>query len=123
MAFYAGKTGSVSVNGATQPLTDWSIDIKCENIDTTNFSDVGYQSNYPGVFSAEITASGPYDGSAGASVGASVAFILVASSDAGAPSITVTARISSIKVDVNVKGVAQINYTASSNGSFSSISY
>ena len=122
MAFYAGKTGSVSVNGATQPLTDWSIDIKSENIDTTNFSDVGYQSNYQGVFSAEITASGPYDGTAGSTVGASVPFILVASNDVGAPSITVTARISSIKVDVNVKGVAQISYTASSNGSFSSIS-
>jgi len=122
MAFFAGKTGSISVNGATQPLTDWSIDIKSENIDTTNFTDGGYQTNYAGIGSAEITASGPYDGGAGALVGASVAFILTASSDVGAPAYTVTARISSIKIDVNVKGVAQINYTASSNGSFS-ISY
>jgi hypothetical protein len=123
MAFFSGKTGSLTVGGTAQPLTDWSIDIKSENIDTTNFSDVGYQTNSAGVGGAEITASGPYDGTAGASVGASVAFILVASGDVGAPSITVTARISSIKVDVNVKGVAQISYTASSNGSFSSISY
>jgi hypothetical protein len=118
MAFFSGKTGSLTVGGTAQPLTDWSIDIKSENIDTTNFSDVGYQTNLAGVGGAEITASGPYDGTAGSTVGTSGNFVLATSTDVGAPSYTVAARISSIKIDVNVKGVAQISYTASSNGTF-----
>lgn len=119
MAFFSGKTGSLTVGGTAQPLTDWSIDIKSENIDTTNFGDAGYQTNLAGVGGAEITASGPYDGTAGSTVGTSGNFVLATSTDGGAPSYTVAARISSIKIDVNVKGVAQISYTASSNGTFS----
>lgn len=118
MAFFSGKTGSLTVGGTAQPLTDWSIDIKSENIDTTNFGDAGYQTNLAGIGGAEITASGPYDGTAGSTVGTSGNFVLATSTDVGAPSYTVAARISSIKIDVNVKGVAQISYTASSNGTF-----
>jgi hypothetical protein len=118
MPFYSGKLGSISVGGTTQPLTDWSADMKMEVIETTNFGSSGVATNEAGIASIEISASGPYDGSAGASPGDSAAFILSTSSAAGAPAFTVTARISSIKIDQSVKDVAKISYSATSNGSF-----
>lgn len=117
MAFFAGKTGSVSVASSTQPLTDWSAEFKMEQIDTTNFSSSGYQENYAGIAAAEISASGPYDGSMGAQPGDSAAFVLTAGS--GGISYSLTARITSVKIDVNVRGVAMCTLTATSNGSYS----
>ena len=119
MAFYTGKTGSASIGGNTQPLTDWSADFKNESIDVTNFGSSGYQANEAGIFSADITCSGPYDGSIGLKPGASGTFILTSSTDAGAPAYTITGRVTSVKVDVNVRGVAMVTLTATSNGSFS----
>lgn len=118
MPFYAGKTGSISVGGTTQPLTDWSADMKMEVVETTNFGSGGVATNEAGIASVEISANGPYDGSAGASPGDSAIFILTTSSAVGAPSFTVTARISSIKIDTSVKDIAKISYSATSNGTF-----
>lgn len=117
MPYYAGKTGTISIATASQPLTDWSADFKVEQIDVTNFASSGYQENEAGIASADITASGPYDGTIGAQVGASAAFVLTAGS--GGISYSVTARITSVKVDVNVRGVAMVTVTATSNGSYS----
>lgn len=119
MSFFTGKSGSISIGGNTQPLTDWSADFKVEPIDVTNFSSSGAQANEAGIASADITASGPYDGTIGLQPGVSGAFVLTASSDVGAPTYTVTARVTSVKVDVNVKGVAMVNISATSNGTFS----
>lgn len=119
MAYFTGKTGSASIGGNTQPLTDWSADIKGESIDVTNFGSSGYQDNEFGISSADITCSGPYDGSIGLQPGASGTFILTASTDVGAPAYTIAARVTSVKVDVNVRGVAMVTITATSNGSFS----
>jgi hypothetical protein len=121
MAFYSGKLGSISVGGTTQPLTDWSMDTKVDLIDVTNFGSSGVTANEAGIASAEISASGPYDGSAGAAAGDNVVFILAVSSVVGAPSFTVTARISSIKIDQSVKDVAKVSYSATSNGTLSGI--
>lgn len=119
MPFYTGKTGSVTVGGSAQPLTDWSLDGKVEAIEVTNFTSNGYQESEAGIAGCDITASGPYDGGAGAQPGTTANFVLTAGSGAGAPSFTVSARITSIKIDTNVKGVAMISYTAQSTGSFS----
>ena len=116
MAFFAGKNGSISVNGATQPLTDWSIDGKVDAIETTNFASGGAQKNEAGIAACDISASGPYDGTAGAQPGTLVTFVL---STGTGPSFTVAARLTSVKVDLNVKDVAKVNYTATSSGSFS----
>jgi hypothetical protein len=118
MAFYSGKSGSVNIAGTSQPLSDWSADMKMEVVETTNFGSGGVATNEAGIASIEISANGPYDGSAGASPGDSAIFILSTSSAVGAPSFTVTARISSIKIDTSVKDVAKISYSATSNGSF-----
>ena len=116
MPFFAGKSGSISVGGALQPLTDWSIDGKADAIETTNFLSGGAQESETGIAGVDITASGPYDGTAGAQPGTVAVFIL--STGAG-PSYSVAARITSIKVDLNVKDVAKVSYTAQSTGTFS----
>jgi len=116
MPFYPGKSGSISVNGALQPLTDWSIDGKTDAIDVTNFTSGGAQESEAGISSVDITASGPYDGSSAAQPGTISAFIL---STGSGPSYTVLARITSVKVDLSVKDVAKISYTAQSTGPFS----
>ena len=118
MAFWSGKNGSVTIAGVSQPLTDWSADMKMDVLETTNFGSGGYTTNEPGIASIEVSANGPYDGSAGANPGDSAIFILSTSSLVGGPSFTVTARISSIKIDTSVKDVAKISYSATSNGSF-----
>lgn len=121
--FYAGKLGSVSVGGVAQALTDWSIDYKSDAIETTNFKDEGYASQVYGPRSCDISASGPYEGSAGGQPGASpagvdtkVTFLLKTS--AAGPSFTVIALLTSVKIDQSVKDVAKISYTATSTGEF-----
>lgn len=118
MAFYSGKTGSITIAGVSQPLTDWSADMKMDVIETTNFGSGGVTTNEGGIASVEISANGPYDGSAGAAPGDSAIFILSTSTTVGAPSFTVTARISTIKIDTSVKDVAKVSYSATSNGTF-----
>lgn len=117
MPFYSGKSGSVSVGGSTQPLTDWSLETSNEPIDVTNFSSSGFAESEAGITSANITCSGPYDGTSGATLGASGSFVL--KYDTAGAGFTVTARVTNITVSVNVRGVAQVNITAQSTGSFS----
>jgi hypothetical protein len=116
MAFYAGKSGSVSVGGTAQKLTDWSLDYKCDPIETTNFEDGGYASHVYGIRSADISASGPYAGAAGGQPGTGdhVVFIL----NTGGPSFTINAVLTSVKIDQSIKDVAKISYTATSTGEF-----
>ena len=117
MAFYAGKSGSVSIGASTQPLTDWSLEVASEPIDVTNFSSSGFAENEAGITSANITCSGPYDGSSGATIGATAAFVL--KYEPVGAGFTVTGRVTNVTVSTNVRGVAQVNITAQSTGSFS----
>lgn len=118
MAFFSGRTGSVSIGGTSQPLNQWSLDYKCDAIETTNFSSNGYAEHVYGIRSADISASGPYDGTAGSQpgVGDSVAFVLTTAT--GGPSFTIPAVLTSVKIDVDTKDVAKVAYTATSTGEF-----
>jgi hypothetical protein len=116
MPFYAGRLGSVTIGAGTQTLTDWSLDYKCDPIETTNFEDEGYASHVYGIRSADISASGIYSGAAGGQPGAgdSVTFVL----DTGGPSFSIDAVLTSVKIDQSIKDVAKISYTATSTGEF-----
>lgn len=115
MPFYAGKLGSITIDGDTNPLTDWSIDLKSEAIESTNFTSAGWQENEAGIASADISANGPLGGISG-EPGDAVVFVLSTGGATPGPSFTVTARITSIKVDTSVKGIAMVSYTATSTG-------
>lgn len=120
MAFYAGKSSTISIAGTSKPLDTMEISIDGEPVDVTNFTSSGWQELLTGggIRSADITASGPYNGIAsGASasdpVTSNVAFILTF---AAGPALTVTAQLISVKPSVNVRGAAQVTYTARSTG-------
>jgi hypothetical protein len=116
MPFYAGKTASLTVGASAQPMTDWTLDVKEEAIDTTNFTSGGYQESDGGIRGADITCTGPYDGTSGVTMGTTASFVMA--TGGGGPSFTVTARVTSVNVSTNVRGVATVSITAQSTGSF-----
>ena len=121
MAFYSGKSGSVTIANVVRSLTDWSLDVKVNILDTTNFTSGGFDENIPGTRGAEISASGPYNGPSGLNLDNSATFILKVSSAAGSPAFTLNANISSIKIDTSVKDLAKISYSATSTGAFTTV--
>lgn len=116
MAYYAGKNSSVTISASARPMDTWSLDLKCDPVDVTNFTSSGYQENVAGVFSADVSFGGPFDGTEGISQGDSVAVTLGVHASL---SYAVTVRLSSVKISTDVKGVARIDATGTSNGSFS----
>lgn len=118
MAFYVGKFGTVTVGGSQKPLTDWDVDFKAESIDVTNFMSSGWQELLGGIFSAEVTASGPYNGVSSVTQGALVLVALDVDGGSAGPTFTGSALATSVKVSQNVKGVAMVNYTFSSSGAW-----
>ena len=117
MAFYAGKAASVTIAASARPMDTWSIDLKCEPVDSTNFTSGGYTENVAGLFSADVSFGGPYDDAEGVQKGDSVSVIF--GIGGGGQSFTIVTRITSAKVSTDVKGLARIDYTGVSNGSFS----
>lgn len=120
MAFYAGKGGAVSVRTSvgpdvytSKPLTDWSIDVKTDFLDVTNFTSGGWQEGLAGIFSADISASGPYDGSSLITQGTAARFKLTIATGID---LLVDCRVNSVKIDTSVKDVAKISYSATSTG-------
>jgi hypothetical protein len=116
MAFFAGKSATMTVGASAQPMTDWTLDIKEEAIDVTNFTSSGYQESVGGINAADITCTGPYDGTSGVTMGTAASFILA--TGGGGTSFTVPARVTSVNVATSVRGVATISITAQSTGTF-----
>jgi len=117
MAFYAGKLATCTIGASAQPMTDWTLDVKEEAIDVTNFTSGGYQESVGGINAADITCTGPYDGTSGVTMGTPASFVLT--TGGGGPSFTVTARVTSVNTSTNVRGVATVSITAQSTGTFS----
>lgn len=117
MAFFAGKAAGVTIATTTRPMDTWSIDLKCEPVDTTNFGSGGYTENVAGLFSADVSFGGPYDNSEAVQAGDSVAVSFLIGG--AGQTFIVTTRITSAKVSTDVKGLARIDYTGVSNTSFS----
>ena len=118
MAFYAGKLASLTIGAAAQPMTDWTLDVKEEAIDTTNFTSGGFQESVGGIDAADITCTGPYDGTSGVTMGTVVSFVLATGGAVPGPSFTVPARVTSVNVSTSVRGVATVSITAQSTGTF-----
>lgn len=118
MAFFAGKSGSVSISATARPYDTWEIDATSEIVDVTNFTSSGYSENVAGVFQINVSFSGPYDGSEGIAQGDSVA-VTFATGGAG-PSFVVTNRLSSVKISTATRNkAATIAATGVSTGSHS----
>ncbi len=116
MGFLAGMSGSVTVGTATWKLREWSLDMRTDASDVTNFSSSGYRENIAGLTGGSISASGPFDSTAMAlTSGTSYSFVLGASATIN---FTVTARVTSIRVSTTVERAVEVNISAETTGSF-----
>lgn len=119
MPFYVGKSGTITIGGTSRPLTDWSIDVKTDALDVTNFTSGGWQEVLGGIFSIDISCSGPYNGTSGVTQGTLAAFVLdVDAIGTGGPSFSGNGLVTSVKIDHSVKDVAKISISATSSGSW-----
>jgi hypothetical protein len=116
IAFYAGKSATISIAASTKKLRNWTFKMHGDAVDTTNFNSTnGKRENVAGLANGVVTAEGPYDqGSLALTVGNTYEFIL----NAGSSSFTVTARITDLTPSVAVDGVAVVNIEAVSTGDF-----
>jgi hypothetical protein len=115
--FYSGKDGNVDIGAATAvKMSSWDLEMEADIIDTNNFESGGYDENLEGFKRATINCKGPYNtGSTAVTVGASVSIALTVG---GSIVFTITSRIGKVKVSTDVKGAAQLDIMAKSNGSF-----
>ena len=121
MAFYPGRSASLSVAGTSKPCDSVEFTIVGEPADTTNFTSTGWQENELGIKSVKVNASGPYNsiGSGAAQsdfVGASASIIFDIDAAGAVGALTVTGRVTEFKITTDVRGVARANYVIDSTG-------
>ncbi len=120
---YAGKLATFTIGAAVQPMTDWSMSVINEVTDATNFGSGGFRETVSTINACDITASGPYDGSSGVTFGAIGSAVLTITDSTSPTPVTMTftvpIRVTNVTIAVNVRGIATINITAESTGSFS----
>jgi len=114
--FLAGVNGYVKIGTVYYCFDKWKMSMKNTLVEVTSFCSGGYQVMLPGIFSATITISGPYDsGNMPFTVGEAVALVLGFSSSL---SITCNGFIETLEPDVDVKGRCSLAMTVQSSGSF-----
>lgn len=112
---YAGKLATASIGGVAHGASSWSMNIQCEMVDVTTFLSLGFKENIAGLFSAEVTISGPYDSATAITVGTAVALVIEVVAATG---FTVTlARCKSVRLSTDVAGAAQFEAAFDSTGS------
>lgn len=116
MAFLSGKGGSVTVGTASWKLREWSLDMRTDASDVTNFSSSGYRENIAGLTGGSLSCSGPFDSTAMAlTSGTSYSFTLGASNTVN---FAVTARVTNIRISTTIERAVEVSITAETNGSF-----
>lgn len=121
MAFYVGRSASMSIAGTAKPIDTVEFSINGEMVDVTNFTSSGWQELESGIKKATITASGPYNsiGSGIAQsdfVGASATMAFDIDSAGAIAALSITGRVSDFKISTDVRGAARANYTIESTG-------
>jgi len=116
MAQLAGKGGSIAFGASNLALREWTLDMRVDPIDVTNFDSAGFKENIAGLTSAAISARGPYNqGSMAVTAGSSYAFNLRVNSTTG---FAVTARVTSVRLVTGADNAVQVDISAESTGSF-----
>jgi len=118
MAFtpLAGKNAAVLIGTVPYAFDEWQADIKNGLSKTTNFTSAGYATYISGITDAKVTLSGPYDqGNMAFTVGNSYTLILTYVTMV---TLTVTALLEDISVDVKVEDAERVKLTFQTTGSF-----
>jgi hypothetical protein len=122
MAILSGRRGKVFLTGFNNPLpaTNVSVNSKAELIDTTNFTNQGFDSHAIGLYSAEITLDllqvvGGYEDLKQGSVGS----ITILDGDDPEQFITITnCVVTALTYTADVKDVQKISLTFATYGEF-----
>lgn len=106
MAYFTGKNAAIVIGGVPYCLTDWSLNLTSDEVDLTTFCSGGVNTVVGGILGGDMSASGPYTGSA-PTVGQvyNVIFYLAAP---GGPSFQQYFLITSVRVATNVRDKATI---------------
>jgi hypothetical protein len=116
--YYAGKTANIVWNAVSLPLSQWSMTLKSEAVDVTNFNSAGFKESIDGLGEAEITASGPYSGHPLGITAGDRQSLTVNVNTTGPIGFTfTTAQCTQAKISADVKGAVQCEYTFVSSGS------
>lgn len=122
MAILSGRFGRVKLSGFADPLpaTNISVNSKAELVDTTNFTNQGFDSHAIGLYSAEITLDllqvvGGYPDLKQGSVGE----ISIYDGDTPLQVITITnCVVTALTYTADVKDVQKISLTFATYGEF-----
>lgn len=114
--YLIGKVASISWLSATHQMKEWSMEVKCDIVDVTNFGSAGFKENAAGLFFANISTAGPYKGAEGVNQGDAVTLTL-ATGGAG-PSFAIIFRVETLKISTDVTGAAQFAVSGPSTGTF-----
>lgn len=126
MAFYAGKTGYISIApsiGGTlvrQTLEEWSLELEVEEVELTNFESAGFKSVIGGMRGGTVSGSGVYNGvipiiqfQAGTIVDIQLGLLkYVASPSVSGAAFTVQALLTGVTFGMNVKEKATFEFSA-----------
>jgi hypothetical protein len=112
----SGKSGFITYDGTSLCIERWSVTTQVPAVDTTNTCTVGLQDNIDGVFTGQITASGPVlaSGTALPTIGSIVVFSLGYVANPSVTISTFSAIISSIRNTLDVSGRYEYELSAQS---------
>lgn len=112
----SGKLGFVTIGASTFAFSKWKVSIKCEPVKVTNFNSNGFQQLVPGIHSATVSVSGPYDvGAMPIVVGGLYEFYLGLKAGTF---IKVPAMVTGWEPDNDVEGAPQLTINGESTGTF-----
>lgn len=130
MAYYAGKTGFVTVGATRIPLEEWSMELEVEEVDATNFESYGMNSIMSGMRGGTISASGPYESVADGGVlttfqAGSVVSVELGVLQTGTLGFTVNVILTGVTIGNNVREKPTFEFTGTltnmdSNGAIQS---
>ncbi len=101
MSFYEGKISTTTWSAVQQPVEKSDFDYKCEIVDTTNQTSLGFQSNLGGIGAIDGSMDGFYNGSLGLTPGAVTT--ITWATGGGGPSFSVTMRIPSVRLSTQTR--------------------
>lgn len=127
MAVISGRSGKVSIGSLVGvPATNISVNSKAETVDSTNFTNNGFDSHVIGLYSAEITCDLLETISGyGLKVGSTGEIVIIDdNSDGAVDPVTYTITncvLTAIKYDAAVKDIQKMSLTFATYGQFSFI--
>lgn len=114
--YISGKAASISIQGVTMAFRKWKLSMKADALDVTNLTSGGYREVIDGIISGSLSMEAPYDqGNMPLDVGTTYTVVLTYTTGI---TLTVSALITEIAPDIDVKREEVISVSAEVTGTF-----